>query len=105
MNEQIKRFLKSDELRNVLTIISFIGLLFAFYITSRLAPLIQDINDLTQRVEAITQTVQTHIIDDKVVENKTVVNEQKIISIQQVLTSIQTNQDRIENKIDRLLLR
>jgi hypothetical protein len=88
-HEPLKDYLTKNSLPILLQVLSVASLILALYITTRLAPLAQDLAVISQRVEA----------NERLDQNQ----HPAFVTHEEIEREITTRLDRIESKVDALI--
>lgn len=83
----------------ILQVISFLFLVISAFMAYKLAPLVQNIDLVARRVDAISDSLK----DRPELIQRFVVTEQKVNDFRDALDKIDKRETRIEDKIDRLI--
>jgi len=99
-NNSFINYIKSNTLTITIQVVGFIVIVLNLWLSTKLAPLAQNIDSLTRKADALERKVDNQ---STLIEHVDVI-QQQVTDIKTNLDDLKDTQTRMDEKIDRILL-
>lgn len=94
-------FIRNNAVTITLQVVGFLVVVANLWLASKLSPVVKDIDTVADKVNAIEETLE----DRPELVQRFVVTEERVGQVDKSLAEIRKWQDRVEDKIDRIIER